>query len=75
MDKFKKFFMGLSVSERDEFARKCGTSRQHLTNIAYGIKTCGEGLAIQIDKATSGFILCEDMRPDIDWAYLRAKAA
>lgn len=25
-----------------------------------------------IEKATSGVVRCEDLRPDIDWAYLRA---
>jgi DNA-binding transcriptional regulator YdaS (Cro superfamily) len=24
-----------------------------------------------IEKATSGAIRCEDLRPDVDWAYLR----
>jgi DNA-binding transcriptional regulator YdaS (Cro superfamily) len=28
--------------------------------------------AIQIEKATAGAVRCEDMRPDIDWGYLRA---
>ncbi len=25
-----------------------------------------------IEKATAGAVRCEDMRPDVDWAYLRA---
>lgn len=24
-----------------------------------------------IEKATSGAVTCEEMRPDVDWAYLR----
>lgn len=24
-----------------------------------------------IEKATSGAVRCEDLRPDVDWAYLR----
>ena len=27
---------------------------------------------IEIEKATSGAVRCEDLRPDVDWAYLRA---
>lgn len=27
---------------------------------------------IDIEKATSGAVRCEDLRPDVDWAYLRA---
>ena len=71
MEKFKTYFMGLSVRERDSFAKRCRTSRQHLTNIAYG-KRCGELLAIAIEQESYGAVTCEDLRPDVDWAYLRA---
>lgn len=27
---------------------------------------------IEIERATGGLVQCEDLRPDIDWAYLRA---
>lgn len=27
---------------------------------------------IDIEKATDGRVRCEELRPDIDWAYLRA---
>lgn len=26
----------------------------------------------RIERATSGAVRCEDLRPDVDWAYLRA---
>jgi len=26
---------------------------------------------IDIDRATQGAVRCEDLRPDVDWAYLR----
>ena len=29
---------------------------------------------IQIEKATAGAVRCEQLRPDIDWAYLRGTA-
>lgn len=25
-----------------------------------------------IEKATSGVVTCEDLRPDVDWAFLRS---
>lgn len=25
----------------------------------------------EIEKATNGAVRCEDLRPDVDWAYLR----
>ena len=70
MNKFKPFFMGLPVAEREAFAKRCGTSRGHLTNIAYG-KPCAESLAINIERESGGAVRCEDIRPDVDWAYLR----
>lgn len=27
----------------------------------------------EIEKATKGAVLCEDLRPDVDWAYLRGR--
>ncbi len=27
--------------------------------------------AIQIEKATGGKVTCEELRPDVDWAFLR----
>ncbi len=29
----------------------------------------------QIEKATLGAVKCEELRPDIDWAYLRSAGA
>lgn len=57
--------------ERVEFARLCGTSIGYLRNIAYCGRPCGERLAIELEKNSSGAIRCEDLRPDVDWAYLR----
>ncbi|WP_343928672.1 helix-turn-helix domain-containing protein [Pigmentiphaga daeguensis] len=28
-----------------------------------------------IERATDGAVRCEDLRPDVDWAYLRQSAA
>lgn len=28
-----------------------------------------------IDKATGGAVTCEELRPDVDWAYLRGSGA
>lgn len=58
---------------RKAFAARCGTSHAHLRNIAYG-KTCGEALAIAIDRESGGRVTVEELRPDVDWAYLRGTA-
>ena len=70
---FKPYFLSIPVPVREAFAARCGTSHAHLRNIAYG-KTCGEALAIAIDRESGGRVTVEELRPDVDWAYLRGTA-
>lgn len=69
----KEFLKGKSLPERESFALRCGTTLRHLNNVAYGCKTCGESLALNVDRESNGEVSCETMRPDVDWAYLRGK--
>lgn len=69
--KLKKYLNKLSVSDRRVFAEKCNTTYGHLRNIAYGYKPANESLCINIERESLGDITCEDLRPDVDWAYLR----
>jgi len=57
--------------EREAFALACETTPGHLKNIGYGYKSCAEKLAIAIERESRGEITCEELRPDVDWAYLR----
>ena len=66
-----KFLSDLPASERSTFARRCDTSFRHLQNVGYGYKKAGESLAINIERESKGLVRCEDLRPDVDWAYLR----
>lgn len=68
----KAFLKPLSSAEREAFAERCGTTAGHLRNVAYGLRPCGESLAIEIDRESGGEVTCEVLRPDVDWAYLRA---
>lgn len=54
------------------FAEKCGTSEAHLYQVARGYRRAGEDLCIKIDRESQGVIRCEDLRPDVDWGYLRS---
>lgn len=67
---FKFFYSSMGSDERDAFAARCLTTSGHLRNVVYG-KTCGEKLAISIERESGGVVRCEDLRPDVDWAYLR----
>lgn len=62
----------LNELERDAFARRCGTSFAHLSQVARGYRRAGEYLCINIDRETGGLVTCESLRPDVDWAYIRS---
>lgn len=59
-------------AERKAFAKACGSkSVLYLFHVARGHKRIGESLAINIERESQGAVRCEDLRPDVDWAYLR----
>lgn len=66
--------MALPIPEREAFAKRCETTKGHLTNVAYGQKPCREKLAIAIDRESLGVVPCESLCPGVDWAYLRGTA-
>ncbi len=61
----------LDKGGREKFAWRCDTTVNHLRNIAYGGKSCGEALCINIERESGGTVKCETLRPDVDWAFLR----
>lgn len=60
-----------TVPEQEAFAEACGTSVQYLFHVARGDKKVGPPLIINIERESGGVIRCEDLRPDVDWNYLR----
>ncbi len=52
-------------------AERCDTTVGQLKQVAYGNRRANAGLAINLEKETAGRVTCEELRPDIDWAYLR----
>jgi DNA-binding transcriptional regulator YdaS (Cro superfamily) len=67
----KTYLSGLSADERETFATKCQTSVGHLKNVSYGYRQCAEGLAIEIERHSGRKVVCETLRPDVDWGFLR----
>ena len=66
----KEFYLSMPIEQRECFAARCGTTLGQLRNVAYG-RQCGEALAINIERESLGAVRCEDLRPDVDWGYLR----
>lgn len=71
MDKLLAFINAMSQEERDEFAKKCETSIGYLRKAISTGQKIGESLCINIERESNRAIRCEDLRTDVDWAYLR----
>lgn len=71
--KLVEYIRPMNVDERSAFARRCKSTPAQIQQLAYGRRASAE-LAIRIDIASEGQVSCEEMRPDINWAYLRDSA-
>lgn len=74
MDKLLNYLNGLPKEERALFVDACGTSEGYLRKAISIDQRLGADLCIAIDRESGGAVPCESLRPDVDWAYLRAKA-
>ena len=71
---FRDHYYSLSMPEREAFAKGCGVTTGYLNLVAGGFRKAGESLCIAVDRRTRGVVSCEELRPDVDWAYLRGTA-
>lgn len=55
------------------FAEVVNSTPAYIKKVAYGFNDAkpGESLCIRIERATGGLVTCEEMRPDVDWSFLR----
>ncbi|MGO2450906.1 transcriptional regulator [Pseudomonas taetrolens] len=68
----REYIKAIEKDELDRFAALCGTSAGQLKQVAYGNRRPSAGLSICIERESRGSVVCEQLRPDIDWAYLRS---
>lgn len=52
-------------------AREMGIPAVLISLWARGVRSVPAERCIEIEKITSGAVTCEELRPDVDWAYLR----
>lgn len=58
------------IGSQKELARRLGVSKGAVSQwVDSGVPL---DRCIPIERMTSGAVRCEDLRPDVDWAYLRA---
>lgn len=70
MHPIKQAVRDKAIASQRELARQLGVTPGAVTQwITEGVpaERCPA-----IEKATKGAVRCEDLRPDVDWAYLRA---
>lgn len=73
MKKLLDYLNDLPKDRRVEFVTACGTSEGYLRKAISTDQRIGTSLCIAIDRASEGAISCEDLRPDVNWDYLRNK--
>ena len=71
MESLRKYLNNLPVSEQDDFAKRCETTRLYLRTAINTPKKLGGNICINIERESGGAVTCESIRPDIDWQYLR----
>lgn len=74
MNPFRTYFSALDKTQRESLSKKVKTSVAYLWQIAYEQRRCSESMAIEIEKASNRAVSVEDLRPDVDWAYMRSSA-
>ncbi len=66
------YVKSLTKDELADFAARCETTPAQIRHVYLGTRRAGENLAINIERESNQAILCEELRPDVDWAYLRS---
>lgn len=75
MEALRTYLNSLSPDKQESFADKCDTSISYLRKAISVRHKMGERLVIAIEKASSGQVRCEDLRPDVDWSFLRGTSS
>ena len=60
---------------RSDLAKAIGVNPQLLSQWIHGVRPVPAARCPSIEAATNGRVRCEDLRPDVDWAYLRGTVA
>lgn len=62
----KSFISPMPIEKREEFARRCLTTRGHIQNVMYGMKPCGTAMAVLIERESGYAVTRQELRAD--WA-------
>lgn len=71
MEKLLTYINSLSKVDRARFIGACGTSEGYLRKAVCVGQKISSDLCIHIERESARAVLCEDLRPDVAWAFLR----
>lgn len=71
MEALRVYLKAMPTADQVKFAKRCGTSLGYLRKAISTGQKLRESLVIDIEKESFGEVRCEQLRSDVDWAYLR----
>jgi DNA-binding transcriptional regulator YdaS (Cro superfamily) len=71
----REYLNSLEPSEQEDFAGRCETTVGYLRKVLSTGERVREGLAISLSRESAGKVPVEEMRPDVDWEYLRGRTS
>lgn len=72
METLRTYLNGLPKEKRTAYVQACGTTENYLRKAMSVGQQLGADLCIALERESGGAVQCEDIRPDVDWAYIRA---
>jgi DNA-binding transcriptional regulator YdaS (Cro superfamily) len=70
-ESLRTYLNSLDRDSQEEYARRCETSVGYLRKALSTKERIAESTAIALDRESDGAVPVEDVRPDVDWSYLR----
>lgn len=65
------YLNSLPVPDQRAFAERAETTVGYLRKACSMRQRLGADLVIALERESGGAVRCEQLRPDVDWAYLR----
>lgn len=74
MEALRAYLNSLAPEQQKAFAERCDTSVGYLRKAISAGQNIAEKTCIAIERESGGSVTCEQLRPDVDWGYLRGTA-
>ena len=71
---FKSYYSPMTAEAREDFARRCGTSRGHLQNVMSGFRPCADELGALIELESKGVVPVTETCKDTAWVRVPDKS-